>query len=75
MESVDTLIATLNNLELGDLESIRTRLGSVRAELSKRELGELVAKLDECLSALGQGDLANFRRLKASVVSRLGHLR
>ena len=75
MESVDTLIATLNNLELGHLESIRTRLGSVRAELSKRELGELVAKLDECLSALGQGDLTSFRRLKASIVSRLGHLR
>lgn len=75
LESVDSIIATLNHLDVGDLQSIRTRLRAVRAELEKREFNELVVKLDECLAALGQGDLQNFRRLKATVVSRLGHLR
>jgi hypothetical protein len=75
MDSVDSLIATLNNLEIGDLGAIRTRLRAVREELTKRGFGELVEKLDECLAALDRGDLGNFRRHKATLVSRLGHLR
>lgn len=75
MHSVDALIATLNNVEVGDLEVIRERLAGVRVELEKREFVGLVEKLDECLAALGKGDLQSFRRLKATIVSRLGHLR
>ncbi len=74
-ENVDTLIATLNHLDVGDVDSIRLRLRSVRQELESRGLAELVEKADRCLAALGQGDLQEFRRLKATIVSRLGHLR
>ncbi len=73
--SLDSLIATLNTIELGDVDKIRTRLLEIREELEHRELTELVSKLDESLSALGRGDLQDFRRLKATIVSRLGHLR
>lgn len=75
MESLDSLIATLNNLELGELDKITTQLDDVRAELEKRELAELVTKLDECRRALAHGELEEFRRLRATVVSRLGHVR
>lgn len=75
MQSLDSMIATLNNIELGDVTKIEARLQEIRAELVGRELDELVAKLDESLDALRQGDLQTFRRLKATMVSRLGHLR
>jgi hypothetical protein len=75
MDSVDSLIATLNTIDVGELGAIRDQLWGVRAELERRELGELVTKLDECLAALGRGDLKSFRRIKETIVSRLGHLR
>lgn len=75
LQSLDSLIATLNTIELGDVDKIRARLLEIRGELEQRELAELVEKLEESLSALGRGDLQDFRRLKATIVSRLGHLR
>ena len=75
MQNVDSLIATLNTIELGDVTKIEARLLEIRRELAARELEELVGKLDESLAALRQGDLQTFRRLKATMVSRLGHLR
>ena len=75
MQNVDSLIATLNTIELGDVTKIEARLLEIRRELTARELEELVGKLDESLAALRQGDLQTFRRLKATMVSRLGHLR
>ena len=75
MQSLDSLIATLNTIELGDVTKIEARLLEIRKQLAGRELDELVGKLDESLAALRQGDLQAFRRLKATMVSRLGHLR
>lgn len=75
MPSLDSLIATLNTIELGDLAKIEARLLEIREELVDRELDELVEKLDESRAALHEGDLQTFRRLKATIVSRLGHLR
>jgi hypothetical protein len=75
MNNVDALIATLNTIEVGEIDSIRTQLLDVREELGRRDLVDLAMKLDECLAALADADLKNFRRLKESIVSRLGHLR
>jgi hypothetical protein len=75
MQNIDSMIATLNTIEVGELETIQDQLLEVRAELCHRELDELVAKLDGCLVALRRGDLKNFRRVKETIVSRLGHLR
>lgn len=75
MEKLDTVIAVLNNLGMGALDKIESDLETVRAELERRELPELVEKLEACRSALLRGELAEFRRLRETVVSRLGHLR
>ncbi len=75
MQNLGALIATLNTLKVGELGAVRDQLMEVRTELEHRDLVELVSKLDECLAALGSGDLKNFRRLKETIVSRLGHLR
>lgn len=75
MQSLDSMIAALNTIELGDVAKIQALLLEVRQELERRELTELVSKLDESLTALRQGDLQDFRRLKSTIVSRLGHLR
>ena len=75
METIDSVIATLNQLGLGSIEKIADRLIFVREELDRRELPELVEKIDECQTALTKGDLESFRRLRETVVSRLGHLR
>jgi hypothetical protein len=75
MQNVDALIAVLNTIEVGEIDSIRSQLLDVREELGRRDLVDLVTKLDESLAALAVGDLKNFRRLKESIVSRLGHLR
>ena len=75
MQNVDAMIATLNTIEVGELDSIRKQMSEVRAELERCSYGELVEKIDECLGALSRGDLKDFRRLKETIVSRLGHLR
>ena len=75
MRNLDGLIASLNAIQTGELESIRIQLENARKEMEQRDLVELVSKLDECLAALKRGDLKNFRRLKETIVSRLGHLR
>ena len=75
MQRLDSMIAALNTIELGDVAKIQALLLEVRQELERRELTELVSKLDQSLTALRQGDLQDFRRLKSTIVSRLGHLR
>jgi hypothetical protein len=75
MESLDGVIATLNNLGLGALDKIEKDLRSVRAELERRDLQDLVEKLDLCHQALTRGELQEFRRLRETIVSRLGHVR
>jgi hypothetical protein len=75
VETLDSVIATLNNLGVGALDKIEADLRTVRLELERRELGELVEKLDLCHRALTRGELQEFRRLRETLVSRLGHIR
>jgi hypothetical protein len=75
LETLDTVIATLNNLGMGALDKIAADLGLVRRELERRGLGELVEKVDACREALSRGELEEFRRMRETLVSRLGHLR
>lgn len=75
MENLDALIATLNTIHVGDLDKICGSLSSVRAELVRRGLVELVDKIDICQESLLTGDMEGFRRSRATVVSRLGHIR
>ena len=75
MSKLDHVIATLNTLEVGSLDKIAEQLDSVRDELARHELSELVEKIDGCRDALFRGELEEFRRLRETLVSRLGHLR
>lgn len=75
METLDSVIATLNHLGVGALDKIEADLRAVRAELERRQLPELVEKLDACHLALTRGELQEFRRLRETIVSRLGHIR
>jgi hypothetical protein len=69
------VIATLNNLGVGSLDKIDSDLALVRAELERRQLTDLVERLDACRRALGRGELEEFRRQRETLVSRLGHVR
>jgi hypothetical protein len=75
MSPLDSVIATLNNLGVGPLDKIQADLKAVRVELQRLDLGELVEKLDACHRALTRGELQEFRKLRETIVSRLGHLR
>ena len=69
------LIAFLNAMTCGDLDSIATKLEEARVACV--ELGEsgLSDKLVEAKGALAVGDLKTFRKRVQTVVSDLGHVR
>ena len=75
MSELDTTIATLNTLEVGSLDKIGEGLVAVREELVRHNLEDLVEKVDACRLALERGELDEFRRLRETIVSRLGHVR
>ncbi len=75
MSTLDTTIATLNTLEVGSLDKISERLVAVREALVRHKLEDLVEKVDACKNALERGELDEFKRLRETIVSRLGHVR
>ena len=75
MSELDTAIATLNTLEVGSLDKIGEQLLAVREELARHNLEDLVENIDACRTALENGELEEFRRLRETIVSRLGHVR
>jgi len=72
---VDVLLSTLNATEVGTLESIAAKLREVKDQLEQMEQHELAARAGEVIVALGRGDLAEFKRGKAFLQSKIGHLR
>ena len=72
---IDVLLSTLNAAEVGTLESITAKLREVKDQLEKIEQHELALRTDEVIVALGRGDLAEFKRGKAFLQSKIGHLR
>ena len=69
------LIGLLNGISVGEIDAIRGKLESAQQELLSLEQPELAQAMGEALSAVAQGDVKNFRRLVAQVVSKLGHVR
>jgi len=72
---IDLLLATLNAADVGSLESIADKLRQVEGELRELGEGELAARAQDALGALGRGDLAEFQRGRAFLQSKIGHLR
>jgi len=72
---LDRILATLNSAEVGPIDRISEKMGSVAAELRELEQSVLAERADEAIAALGRADLKEFRRLRAFIQSKVGHLR
>ena len=72
---IDVLLSTLNATEVGTLESIADKLGQVRDELVALDEPELAARATDAIAALRRGDVAEFKRGRAFLQSKIGHLR
>jgi len=72
---VDLILSTLNATEVGTLDSIAEKLRQVQVELAALEQPELAERAGDSIRALGRGDVAEFKRLRAFLQSKVGHLR
>ena len=72
---VDVLLSTLNATEVGTLDSVAAKLRQVHDELEALNERELAARAAEAIAALKRGDVAEFKRGRAFLQSKIGHLR
>jgi hypothetical protein len=72
---VEVLLATLNATDVGSLESIAGKMRQVQDELQGLDQAELAAAAGEAVAALTRGDVAEFKRVRAFLQSKIGHLR
>jgi hypothetical protein len=72
---IAVLLSTLNAAEVGSLESIAAKLQEAKQLLEQLEETELAARADDTLLALRRGDVAEFKRGKAFLQAKIGHLR
>ena len=72
---IDVLLATLNSADVGNLETIAERMGQVQKDLETLGQDDLAGAAREALTALRRGDVAEFRRGRAFLQSKIGHLR
>lgn len=69
------LIAMLNALNVGELESLSGKLDEARNACVELGHAELADTLGEARTALGRADVKTYRKRVETVVARLGHLR
>ena len=74
-QRASSVMAQLNGLAVGDLQSIQAALESAGSELETIQQLDLAASVRDARQAVDCGDIKNFRRLIAQVVSKLGHVR
>jgi hypothetical protein len=72
---VDVLLSTLNATDVGTLDSIVEKLRQVQDELSAAGQADLAARAGEAIAALNRGDLTEFKRARAFLQAKIGHLR
>ena len=72
---IDLLLATLNAADQGSLDSIADKMRQVEEELRGMGEAELAGRAQEALLALRRGEVAEFRRARAFLQSKIGHLR
>lgn len=73
--SLDRILATLNSTEVGSIDRIAERMRVAAADLRTIDQPALAAKADESVAALERADVAEFKRLRAFIQSKVGHLR
>ena len=74
-QNVSSLIGMLNGISVGELGAITGKLAAVRQDLSELQEAELDQALEQALQSIQRGDVKDFRRLVAQMVSKLGHVR
>jgi hypothetical protein len=72
---IELLLSTLNAADVGTLESISAKLHQVREELEQIDQPELASRAAETIRALERGDVVEFKRGRAFLQSKIGHLR
>ncbi len=72
---IDSLLATLNAAEVGTLDSLVAKLRQAQQELAALEEPELAERAAQVAAALMRGDVAEFKRGRAFLQSKVGHLR
>jgi hypothetical protein len=73
--SIDQLLATLHATELGSLDAIAAKMQQVEEGLVAMGQGDLADAARQAVAALGRGDVTEFRRGRAYLQSKIGHLR
>ena len=73
--SIDMLLATLNATDVGSLDSIAQKMAQVQQGLETLGQAALAGTAGQSLAALRRGDVAEFRRGRAFLQSKIGHLR
>ena len=73
--SIDVLLATLNATELGSLEKVAEKMQQVQAQLEELGEAELAAAASAAIAALRRGDVTEWKRGRAFLQSKIGHLR
>jgi hypothetical protein len=73
--SIDRVLSTLNAADIGALEKLVEKMNLVAADLRALGHADLAAGADEAVAALSRADVAEFRRLRAFLQSKAGHLR
>ncbi|HET7292825.1 MAG TPA: hypothetical protein VFM88_10390 [Vicinamibacteria bacterium] len=75
VDRIDVILSTLNATDVGSLDSVADKLRQVKDELEALDQAELAARAQETIAALKRGDLAEFKRGRAFLQSKVGHLR
>ena len=73
--SIDVLLATLNATEVGTLEAITEKMQQVQQGLESLGKAGLAIAASQAVDALRRGDVPEFRRGRAFLQSKIGHLR
>ena len=73
--SIDVLLATLNATELGSLDKVAEKMQQVQAQLESLGEAELATAASAAVAALRRGDVAEWKRGRAFLQSKIGHLR
>lgn len=73
--AIDVMLSTLNATDVGTLDSIALKLREVKEQLDALGQAELAARADGAIGALSRGDIAEFKKTRAFLQSKIGHLR
>lgn len=73
--SIDRILSTLNASDIGTLEKLVEKMNLVAGDLSSLGHADLASEAQKAIDALQRADVSEYRRLRAFLQSKAGHLR